>query len=75
VNNLEEPKMQSPLAEANPESLQEIFDKDPLSLTDDNIEQVVQELRAQRDKWELAEKKTKAKAQVVSNISLEDLGL
>jgi protein tyrosine phosphatase len=67
--------MQSPLAEANPESLQEIFDKDPLSLTDDNIEQVVQELRAQRDKWELAEKKTKAKAQVVSNISLEDLGL
>lgn len=67
---------ESPLAEANPESLQELFDKDPLQLTDDDIDRIVAEERSMREKWKLVEKKGKApKAQVVANISLADIGL
>lgn len=67
---------ESPLAEANPESLQELFDKDPLQLTDEDIDRIVAEERSMREKWKLVEKKGKApKAQVVANISLADIGL
>lgn len=67
---------ESPLAEANPESLQELFDKDPLKLTDEDIDRIVAEERSMREKWKLVEKKGKApKAQVVANISLADIGL
>lgn len=70
--------MQSPLAEADPRSLQQIFDDDPLNLTDDDIERVVVELRAQRSRWEKAEKAGPKKSKAVaapSAISAEDLGL
>jgi hypothetical protein len=69
---------QSPLAEANPESLQEIFDKDPLKLTDDDIERVVAEERAMREKWKASERAgstRKPPKQEVPNLSLDDLGL
>lgn len=67
---------ESPLAEASPESLQELFDKDPLQLTDEDIDRIVAEERSMREKWKLVEKKGKApKAQVVANISLADIGL
>lgn len=67
----------SPLSEASPESLQELFDKDPLKLTDPDIERVVTELRAQRGRWEISQKTRKApKAETISTAaSLEDLGL
>lgn len=69
----------NPLAEANPESLQEIFDKDPLQLTDDDIERIVAEERSMREKWKLAERagstRQKAPKAVVANLSLDDLGL
>lgn len=67
---------ESPLSEASAESLQELFDRDPLTLTDHNIERIVAELRAQRDRWQIAERKGRAKAQPApSAISLEDIGL
>lgn len=65
---------ESPLAEANPQSLQELFDRDPLQLTDDDIEKIVCELRTQRDRWQQAEKKGKAKRDLVT-VSLDDLGV
>jgi hypothetical protein len=64
----------SPLAEADASSLQELFDKDPLLLTDSDIEKIVTELRAQRGRWVLAEKKGKKK-EAPKNISLADLDL
>lgn len=38
----------SPLSEANPESLQELFDRDPLELSKQDITRIVTELRANR---------------------------
>lgn len=65
----------NPLLEASARSLQQIFDEDPLKLTDSVIDRVVSELRAQRDLWEKAEGK-KPKAQVVTGtLNLKDLGL
>ena len=64
----------NPLAEASSESLQELFDKDPLQLTDNDIHRIVAELREQRDRWIKAEAKGKKKAAPAS-LSLEDLGL
>jgi hypothetical protein len=65
----------SPLAEANPESLQELFDKDPLQLTDPDIDRVVAELRTMRERWALTEKKGKAppKKGLATGLSLDDL--
>jgi hypothetical protein len=67
----------SPLAEALPTSLQELFDRDPLSLTDDDIDRIVAELRAQRSRWEAGQRAgKKAPAQAApTTLSLEDLGL
>jgi len=64
----------SVLAEANPNSLQVLFDLDPLQLTDDNIEAIVRELRAQRERWKQAEAKGRAKKELVK-VDLADLGL
>jgi hypothetical protein len=68
--------MPSPLAEADATSLQEAFDKDPLKLTDPDKDLVVAALRAQRERWEVAERKVKAKAAPAPpNLSASDLGL
>jgi hypothetical protein len=67
----------SPLTEASPNSLQELFDADPLQLNDDDISRIVQELRAQRERWlqgEAAGKGKRTKAQTVT-VSLDDLGV
>lgn len=64
----------SPLAEASPSSLQELFDRDPLQLTDPDIEKIVAELRAQRQRWESGQKASKSKMQQVV-LSLDDLGV
>lgn len=64
----------TPLAEAEAESLQELFDKDPLKLTRDDIETIVSELRAQRERFAKAEAKPKKQAAPAS-LSIEDLGL
>jgi hypothetical protein len=65
-----------PLREALPTSLQELFDRDPERLNDDDIDQLVAFFRAQREQW--SEREAKAKrgpAKVQSAASLEDLGL
>lgn len=64
----------TPLAEAEPNSLQELFDRDPLKLSRDDIEAIVTELRAQRERFVKAEAKPKKQAAPAS-LSLEDLGL
>lgn len=66
--------MQSPLSEASPTSLQELFDRDPLSLSDSDIDTIVLELRTQRERWQQAEKKGLKKKDLVT-VNLDDLGL
>jgi hypothetical protein len=76
----------SPLAEADPKSLDELFNADPLELTNKDLAALVTELRANRDKWakEEAESQTKARPRRPSkykavppkgSLSLENLGL
>ena len=69
--------MNSPLSEASPTSLDDLFSRDPLSLTRADKDKIIAELRAQRERWEIAERKPKktpkAPLQVATN--LEDLGL
>jgi len=68
----------TPIAEANPASLDELFSRDPLDLADTDLDKMVAELEAQRLAWESnkpatkvkAEAKTKAKAK----LSLADMG-
>lgn len=66
----------TPLAEASPESLAELFAKDPLSLTDSDIERIVTSLREARAKWESAPKGRAPKAEAKPlPTDLADLGL
>ena len=77
----------NPLEEANPLSLDLLFSADPKTLSDSEIEKIVQELRRGRLKLleaELAGKTTRsaptkapkaAKIAAPANLSLDDLGL
>ena len=72
----------NPLLEAEPLSLDELFSRDPLGLSDQDIGKIVSELRRQRAKWKLTEdlpkeaKPAKRAAKKVNlNLSLGDLGL
>lgn len=65
----------SPLTEASPTSLDELFSMDPLQLTDENIDRIVLELRAQRERWQQTEKKGRAKKAETVTLNLDDLGL
>lgn len=68
----------SPLEEASPDSLQELFSRDPLQLTDPDVEKIVQILRDRRALWNVEETRTqsgKKKVEAQPGLSLEDLGL
>lgn len=45
----------NPLSEAAPDSLAELFSRDPLKLQDQDIGKIVSELRAERERWVVAE--------------------
>lgn len=67
--------MKSPLTEVNPNSLESIFNKDPETLTEDDIRKIVEELRADRERFLSAPRSNGKKKEAAANISLEDLGL
>lgn len=56
----------SPLKEAEKGSLAELFQRDPLSLTNDDVEAICKELRARRQAWALDESKGKEKKEKVT---------
>lgn len=60
----------------SPQSLDQIFSKDPKTLTDDEVRIIVKRLEAERENWLTAEPKaSKAKKTAASpTLSLEDLG-
>lgn len=51
----------SPLSEVESDSLGELFARDPLGLSDRDIERICIELRAQRARWQQDEVKAKNK--------------
>lgn len=51
----------SPLQEVSKDSLSELFARDPLELSDQDISRIVVELRAQRSKFIIKEAAAKAK--------------
>lgn len=77
----------SPLSEAIPESLDALFSRDPLNMTEDDVGKIVARLRAERAVW--AEREANAasrpargtkpkalpKAQADTAMTLDDLGL
>jgi ferric-dicitrate binding protein FerR (iron transport regulator) len=69
------------LAEAQPDSLNEVFSRDPLKLSNQDLARVIAELRRARAKWvveDQAEKKPRVKAPpkaVKLDVRLDDLGL
>ena len=77
--------MSSPLLEAEPASLTELFARDPLGLSDKDLDVIVAELREQRTRIEAAKRagvkapqgsKTPAGPKPKNqDFSLEDLGL
>jgi hypothetical protein len=60
---------QSPLAEANPDSIQDLFNKSPEELTDWDLESLVTALRAQRARW-LQMEQTKANKEKKERVPL-----
>lgn len=65
----QDPTSSSPLAQANPNALAELFSRDPLNLSDRDIDAMVALLREQRHQWaeqevvkQNKEKKPRAKA-------------
>lgn len=69
--------MQNPLEEANPESLSSIFEKDPLLLTDTDVERIVVEQRDQRKNWAQKEKSTRGspKRAAPSDLNIDQLDI
>lgn len=69
--------LQSPLTEVPKDSLAELFQKDPLTLTKADIGIICDELRKQRDKWqkdEVIKANKPAKAKVtMSAKEMDDL--
>lgn len=76
----------SPLATANPSSLDELFSRDPLDLGDADLDRIVGELRKSRELWRKAEAEGKTRAPRPKadasgpkagpdQLSLEELGL
>lgn len=74
---------QSPLAEANPRSLDELFNADPLSLTDEDVGKIVADFRNKRHLWEKEEQEAKTQGRrrkkvykdAPAKLSLADLDL
>lgn len=67
---------ESPLAQVSPTSLTELFNKPPDILTDTDLDQIVQALRAERARWNTAETKKKQEKQAAApTLKLEDLDL
>jgi len=72
-----------PLDQASPESLDELFSRDPLQLSDQDLDRIVAHLRAQRNQWKQEEasgaKQSKAKGVTSSGpkekVSLDMLDL
>lgn len=75
---------EQPLAEASTESLEELFNRDPLTLQKGDRRRIVEALRAQRAKWQVEEAagakrasapkaEPKAKKSSLPEISLSDL--
>jgi hypothetical protein len=66
--------------ELDPNSLAELFARDPLELTDTDVDSIVATMRAQRHRWANEEKAAKLTGRkpnpnVVKNLSLGDLNL
>ena len=58
------PTVETPLADVNENSLAELFAKDPLKLTDQDLTRIVNQMRASRSQWlEQEEGKKKAPKQ------------
>lgn len=66
--------MPSPIQLIDPNSLEAIFNKNPLELSDAEIDRIVEVERAARLNWKPEEKK-KSKVDADPKLSLEDLGL
>jgi hypothetical protein len=58
----------------NPNSLEAIFNKNPLELTDEEIDKIVEAERGARLSWKPEEKK-KSKVDAPSSLTLGDLDL
>jgi hypothetical protein len=58
--NTHDPVADSPLQEADPNSLSELFARDPLELTQQDIKTIVAKLRASRAIWNQEEAKALA---------------
>lgn len=67
----------SPLAEAEPESLQILFSMDPLELTDEDVDKIAQVLWSQQEKWAIKEevKQKEGKKPRVLKKALDDESL
>ena len=65
---------ESPLSEASPDSLEELFSRDPLDLTDRDLDRIVAELRAKRHLWtqEQATKPERKSKVARKELDLED---
>jgi hypothetical protein len=65
-----------PISQANPQSLQRLFNTNPADMTDAEAEQVVQALLEMKKKWIEEEKAPKAKKQAADpNIAFGDLDI
>jgi len=64
--------MSTPLSEPTLSSLDELFSRDPLSLSDQDIDAIVSALRKQRGQFALSEK---GEAKKPTNLSLSDLNI
>jgi len=66
--------MTSPLASADPSSLEELFSKDPLDLQSQDLDRIIETLRAQRAKFLAMPEKAPAKRTAKAPLAKAELG-
>lgn len=67
---------ETPLSQVSPDSLTDLFNKSPDTLTDADLDKMVTAFRAERARWNQQEVKKKAEKKAAPTaLSLEDLEL
>jgi hypothetical protein len=61
--------------ESDNNDMSELFRRNPLALTDNDIDRIIVELRKQRQFWDIKEKEPKKKAEPKVAIDLDAIGL
>jgi len=73
MNEQTDPSAVSPVKDISPNSLDELFSRDPLELADADIDKIVAVLRERRNNWLIAEEAPKTKRAPAKKLTQDEV--